>query len=373
MNIENYQISIYLKDNKEFLRVLNIVDNTIIAYKHEEVTSNDYGYELYLYSFKEEKYNHFKSKNYKITSSNTVEVEFENLSIENYFVDTSLKDSKDSKKSHDTVFNSLRRKDLVYGISISNNYDYDEIINNGIENFINNHFGHIVNEKIDWLYIGNSFCDKLLPSERKLKKILEISSKYKVCLVLPIMVERNMENFRKLIQCFENYEKSNKCRSITVNDIGTILLINDDKVKINLGQLLVKQKKDREDLDINVLNDIQQKNKYFARISRTEFDYGLNKIKSNVKSTLYYPFYYTNVSLKCPTVKIKKENKNQIFIESCNNICCSQFAKDYADYKSSDNYLSGVAIVKKHCETNILQKILSNNSQVDRVIFNKLV
>lgn len=187
------------------------------------------------------------------------------------------------------------------------------------------------------IYFGDEFCEELIPAEKELKEILDFCSKNKLgfTLVTPFLTDRGIGKIKKLVEFLpENTE-------VVVNDFGLFNFLRKKKLKISLGRLLVKQKRDPRTIWLknlipgkgykyfkssNVNSAVIQEFLLENNINRVEIDNLLQGVKlkldKNISASLYFPFVYVSATRMCLLNKCEwlNERKN-IRIRECGREC----------------------------------------------------
>ncbi|OGR45473.1 MAG: hypothetical protein A2X35_08145 [Elusimicrobia bacterium GWA2_61_42] len=95
-------------------------------------------------------------------------------------------------------------------------------------------------EKFDWFYIGEEFCENLLPAPAELKRTAAffLEKGRKVCVLTPPVSERGIKNLKSAFRLLSRLDPD--AVELTVNDFGALELARECglRVKINAGRLL---------------------------------------------------------------------------------------------------------------------------------------
>ena len=226
--------------------------------------------------------------------------------------------------------------------------DYNEIIENGCRNTIQNNLAFdgithrgIFTKEFERVYIGSEFCHNMIPDKLQLKKILNICilESYKITVAFPYLLENEISNTDELLYVINEIAESNGMKiEILINDWGMIELVNKYRnLSLVLGRLLNKRKKDpRIEYIWNYKNnsDLLKKNylnnEEFLEglknmgITRFEFeDHLTDNELIDSKCSLHFPYYQINTSMFCTMyAECKKYNKfKQSLISNCPKYC----------------------------------------------------
>lgn len=249
-------------------------------------------------------------------------------------------------KTDDEYKTIMRDVEMAY--FFVNFSDYNEIIENGCRNTIQNnlafdgitHRGIFIKE-FERVYIGSEFCHNMIPDKLQLKKILNICilESYKITVAFPYLLENEISNTDELLYVINEIAESNGMKiEILINDWGMIELVNKYRnLSLVLGRLLNKRKKDpRIEYIWNYKNnsDLLKKN-YLNNeefldglknmgITRFEFeDHLTDNELIDSKCSLHFPYYQINTSMFCTMyAECKKYNKfKQSLISNCPKYC----------------------------------------------------
>ena len=237
-----------------------------------------------------------------------------------------------------------------YAIKISNYLLYDSFLTMNIKDYIVKYFkdaGVSLTKdnynKINGVYIGNSFCPNLFPDDDMLIKMINKAHDNNLDITVECSymrqddIDRYIKLFDKLITwCNEN----SVYIRIVVNDYGMLYMLNDDRYReyfiISLGVLINKYRKDPRmkyknrltDKDMyNVKNAMS--NEDYLNLMReykvSECEYESNPIRYDMplKMALTIPFYQTNTSGNCPLYAklVNGERGRQKAVINCGRLC----------------------------------------------------
>jgi len=268
-----------------------------------------------------------------------------------------------------------------------------------------------INKKYSWLYFGNEFCERLIPSLNHLEQILSYVKKNKLSFSLVTPYVTN-DGLKKLEALFELLKNARINCEVIINDWGVLNLINRKYPNLTpvLGRLLTKQKrgprliellkrkmrlriaKDPENPKIRYI--IFQKelpldlNPYYKgsnassvpiihnflinqRIKRIELDNTsqglfLELPKNEISASVYLPYVYISTTFFCPTAGCDQKNKSLLKIKSCKRQCQRYVFKLRHKTMPKVIYLKGNTQFYKNTKLSFKQL---KNSGVDRLVY----
>jgi hypothetical protein len=181
-------------------------------------------------------------------------------------------------------------------------------------------------DKYDCIYFGSEFCENLIPVYRnELERIFD--SGKKVCILTPIITDRGLVELNLLIKKLRRYDNF----EITVNDFGTLMLINEMglKCKINVGRHLSKLFFTFRKNYININN--KKSVKFLADIGIDTFeisnflfsdkDMWIYIGSSKVKFNIYYPYVLLSTTRTCLTGLPDIGPEKSVKTVNCKNEC----------------------------------------------------
>lgn len=175
--------------------------------------------------------------------------------------------------------------------------------------------------KIEYIYIGNSFCEHLFPNNDTLSKVIEkCRSLHLICVVVfSPMKEHNIQRYKSILNILDSYSE------VVINDLGMLELLKESTFNVTLGVLLNKHLKDTrmQYVDLNLEHFIQNENSYNYKLSYESCGYAL---EHKAGSDLYFPKYQTNTASMC-TMYAKCHNGNRAYqqdVFECPRYCASQ-------------------------------------------------
>lgn len=223
--------------------------------------------------------------------------------------------------------------------------------------------------KYKYIYFGNEFCEKKLPTIDFSKKVIDFCQKNDKIpvLMLPFLTEFGfkkakelIDNINKLIDNISN-PSAIKYFEITINDYGILDHIKKfPNIKLNLGRLLIKMKKGPEIMS-GALRENHEKFKEnslnnpmfidFIKkhgISRFEVDLppqGRN-LPKHEKITLYLGNSVLSVTKRCPYIDSMK-SCFKYEIKECLKECLKFYLVKNTKYYSENIYVMGNAEFQK--------------------------
>lgn len=244
------------------------------------------------------------------------------------------------------------------------------------------------------IYIGNDYCEKNLKSN-EIIKLIEFYKNKKITLLLPFLTDIGLKKVILILKTLDKYKL--KSFEIVFNDWGTFYYLrkNYPKMKLVLGRLLTKQRKDPR-MDI-ILKNKQEHFKVFKNavssnivqtkkvptslldlfsinmvetdemidfllknnVSRIEIDNLIWSMSSNlskkIKVSLYFPYVLLTLTRYCGAINNKYE-------KICNNDCIKQ-KKQISD----KFFIKGNALYYKN---DVLpNKNIINLNNIDRLVY----
>ncbi|MDD5128106.1 MAG: hypothetical protein PHO40_00420 [Candidatus Omnitrophica bacterium] len=169
------------------------------------------------------------------------------------------------------------------------------------------------------IYFGNEFCDRLIPSEEELDRVLSFAAGRNLgfTLLTTFCTDKNLHSYKKL---FDLLSQSRADAEIVINDWGLLKIAKNYPFDLVLGRLLNKQKRGPRIIGvIERLPELMRErfrksgiNGYFSAflldcgIKRVELDNLLQGVSldefrgKGICCSLYIPFGYITVSRSCP-------------------------------------------------------------------------
>jgi len=233
--------------------------------------------------------------------------------------------------------------------------------------------------KYSRLYLGNEFCERLMPSINELDKAIGLCKRERLnlSLVLPYLTDSRFDHAKSLISLVGKKLPSSE---VIINDLGLIGEIPSNLIRV-LGRLLIKQKRDPEYAELTVSEDLKscfQKSNadtpQFIRflkennIQRIEIDnlkqgisLDFNDINSNIhniKVSIYTPFTFISNTRFCMAAKGSTASN----IVPCKKEC----RKGYFKSRSDSFIIKGNTYFSDIGKTNDFPQF------IDRVIFENM-
>ncbi|MFW6025274.1 MAG: hypothetical protein ACOCRX_02925 [Candidatus Woesearchaeota archaeon] len=214
--------------------------------------------------------------------------------------------------------------------------------------------------KYKYIYFGNEFCERKIPSKSKIKKIFSFcKSKNKIPVFLtPPLTYKGIEKMKSILK-----ELLDNQFEIVINDIGLLNLdiLNNKNIKKNLGRLLIKSKKGPE-ITAGNLNEPPENfresslsNKRFIDffknyVGRFEIDLpsqGIN-LPENEKISLYMGNSVISVTRRCPYIDSDKPKEEYNYkIKRCKKECLKYYTVKNTKYYSEPIFVMGNAELLK--------------------------
>lgn len=268
-----------------------------------------------------------------------------------------------------------------------------------------------INNKYNRIYYGNEFCERLIPSLRDLKEILNYVQGKKIdfSFVTPYVTDTGLEKLKLL---FELLKALGIGCEIIINDWGVLNLINRKYLDFQpvLGRLLTKQKRGprlirlltrqvRPRFVVNLENPSQRHiviqralplgldyyykgsnaasvpvvHKFLIsqRIKRIELDnlaqgMQLELAKSKISASVYTPYVYITTTFFCPTAGCDQKKKSMLKIKSCKRQCQKYIFKLKHTTMPKVIYLKGNTQFYKNAG---LPRGELKNQEVDRIVY----
>jgi len=194
-------------------------------------------------------------------------------------------------------------------------------------------------EKYQRIYFGSEFCERLIPVENELNRVISfcLENDKPLTLVTPFLTNKGLAKVKELLKIF--YSKAQQAWEVVINDWGLLYYMKQEGYNnIVLGRLLTKQKRGPR---ISYLKDIFPDSAlaHFKKFSvdkpevvdflynmgviRFELDNVLQGIESssNMPKSVYYPYVYVSTTRYCLLSKVDKDKFKLRKIDSCNKEC----------------------------------------------------
>lgn len=226
----------------------------------------------------------------------------------------------------------------------------------------------------DSIYVGNEFCQFLLPTIEQLVRLEKKIPNTKVTFVTPYLTEDKLDKISILLNYLNN---NNHFNEIAVNDFGVLNLIKDKYTNLTpiIGRVLVHNffslKKGLRVMNIDTIN-------FFIKnyhVDRFETDFYSKNILSKkeqsqlikpIKISFYYPFRYLTTTRRCILANSLNKNQQNEEIIKCNRPCIQKNNKLTFKYSVIKNkiYLNGNTEFIK-CN----HPRLKTDKMIDRIIY----
>jgi len=188
--------------------------------------------------------------------------------------------------------------------------------------------------KYKFIYFGNEFCERKMPSFSFIKQIINFCNEHNKTPVLltPYLTDEYLYKMKKLIEYVYSLRKKFE---ITIQDFGLIHFIKQfPEIKINLGRLQIKMKKGPEimskvlDENTETFKTNSLNNEFFIefmkneKIKRFEIDLPPQGITlpASEKITLYIGNSIITTTRRCPYIDSFNENYCQS-LNKCKKEC----------------------------------------------------
>jgi hypothetical protein len=220
----------------------------------------------------------------------------------------------------------------------------------------------------DILYFGHEFCEHLIPSlgDFKIAHNYAKNNNLGFTIVTPYVTDKGIKQISKIVSNFKNCE-------IVINDWGVLDLLQNHDLKINLGRLLTKRKKDprisNQEFNRDILDNLTNSNLQIQefqnflkqhKVSRIEIDNAVQgQPTTSFPQSLYYPYVYLTTTRKCPFIGINTLSNKVTFLSGCTKEC-----KKYSAKISNDKL--GKIILKDNAQFFINNKLPKG---IDRLVY----
>ncbi|MFH1414964.1 MAG: hypothetical protein ABIH89_02625 [Elusimicrobiota bacterium] len=224
-------------------------------------------------------------------------------------------------------------------------------------------------EGMSRIYIGDEFCERLLPTGSEIDKLLSLCKEKSmgITLVTPYLTDAGIE---KRLDLLQRLQKTTDNPEIVVNDWGFMekLAETGNSSRLVLGRLLISQylspyhirflrekrlHKNRVRRNYCFFPDRFMNLLKVKRVDRIEFnslDHYLAcqpQLEENgIKAHIYHPFEYMTVSRYCGYA-VKGPDVHSMITESCRRECFSYIAVKKSRYFGNKIIIKGNAHFKK--------------------------
>ncbi len=193
------------------------------------------------------------------------------------------------------------------------------------------------------LYLGNEFCENLIPSIKEVKETIKFCNEnnLKFTFVTPYITNKSIELLKDI---FIIISKEKPSSEIVINDYGILEIMKElnlmTSLKPVLGRLLVKMKTEprikmflnnkrlmkhyrKSNIDSDALKSFLVSNKiYRVEFNNTIQGIGTNLSGSKIKGSIYYPYVYVTTTRRCVSNSADViSKKKKIGIYPCRKEC----------------------------------------------------
>ena len=189
--------------------------------------------------------------------------------------------------------------------------------------------------KFERIYFGNEFCERIIPSDKDVIKILDFADDrgMNFTFVTPWSTDKGIKSIKKILPTLP------KNTEVIFNDWGVFRIIKKYRLKPTMGRLLVTTRRDpaisQANPHINFLKSSNLKNNTFQNflienlIERVEIDNVIQEhdfcLNKKIKASLYYPFVYIASGKKCIAANCGGLPNKRIMVTKECNIDCSKY------------------------------------------------
>jgi hypothetical protein len=245
-------------------------------------------------------------------------------------------------------------------------------------------------DNLTHLYVGDEFCERLLPSYLLLEELFSRfnRSQKKISIVTPYLTNKGIKQLLSIIDWV--YTKNFRCE-IIINDWAVLEILRNykDRFELIAGRLLISRYFSKFHLHCRSrkFSKTKKKRNFYCffpesfldflkknNIFRLEFN-SLDHLKATnnqlfkrgFKSHIYFPFMYLTTSRYCtyPGGHGTRVNKS---IVSCNNECKSLYA-----VMKNNKFLSEIFVKGNTYFTKITEKKDRVSAASDRIIYNSFI
>jgi len=239
------------------------------------------------------------------------------------------------------------------------------------------------------LYIGNEFCQNLLPEAGQLVEFIQKAGNegFNITICYPYLKESYIDSCTDMLDKINIYcRESNIKLEITINDWGLLQLVSNKFPYLSpvLGRLLNKRKKDPRDewkwkveayedsMEENHLNE-EKVNAFYKKYGISRYEYEVHNYYNKIAEgnhSLHFPFYQMVTSMYCHLFNscTNLKGSGTKSIKQCQRYC-SEMVYLYPSHLSTigkGNSIFGFSDVLFK-QPDILEKYIK--SGIDRLIF----
>lgn len=203
-----------------------------------------------------------------------------------------------------------------------------------------------LDKKFRRVYIGSEFCERLLPTEKALRRVVDstVERNLYITLATPFLTDAGLSVALSLLRNLEKNPGFNKLE-VVVNDFGLLNLIEKNfpggGPVLLLGRLLAKMKRGPRgtagigELTPEAMDHFQRTNADVPRysdflrdagFSRIELDYPLQGLKRDgavLEASLHYPFVYVAAGRYCQFADLDNSRRDIRSVSNCSGECAS--------------------------------------------------
>jgi hypothetical protein len=239
------------------------------------------------------------------------------------------------------------------------------------------HLNYFFKDNYSRIYFGSEFCELLLPTSSKLKKILLFCKDHNISftLVTPFLSNKGLQKTETLLKLLPPQAE------VIFNDYGLLEIITKYKLRPVHGRLLLETTKDprikfsSKWLDYFKISNLQNNYLSFLKglsITRIELDnisQGYNiKLPVPFTTSLYYPYVVCSVTRKCIYANRSSKIKFKV-INKCSKECRKLFkSEELIKYKPADKYIYVIGNSQFYINNNLI--LLKNKKlHIDRLVY----
>lgn len=213
-----------------------------------------------------------------------------------------------------------------------------------------------IKHNYDRFYIGNEFCEKLIPKSSEIKIVQDTIFKMNKNLTIVLSYSTN-KYLQNIVEVLKKLDLDKDGLEIVVNDLGTLYFLNKNypNIKLVAGRLLNKTKRDprifkvKDNMNANIYDfykcsnlNTRESMEFLKKmnVDRIEFDFPLHGVKlinDKFKYSIIHPYTYVTTGRFCiynqNTWKPQREYKcemnckNSIIEITNDNFPCKVFRK----------------------------------------------
>jgi len=212
----------------------------------------------------------------------------------------------------------------------------------------------------DRVYVGNEFCERLLPEEDSIRDVLDKrGDAATMSLVTPYVADGGLRKVMELVERFVSVETV--FDEVVINDWGVLRETRGTGCKRVLGRLLVRQLRDprilrwREKMPDKLVrvNELSVNETFIEflldeGIERIELDTvpaDLSSVQGRMRVSLYKPYTYITTTRLCPVANIADRDDSVLYVpKTCSYECVGHVYVLKEKVMGRDLYLFGNTI-----------------------------